>query len=401
MSEKNRAALWMLGLLALSYALVSADRRVFDVLANSIRYDLGLSETQAMLASDATLLALGVSSLGVGYLTRVFNRKVVALAGLLLASLATLAVANAQDFTELFIARLIVGLGTSLLFSAVLTIGIRYFARQRFTVVALVFFATGLGTVVGINLGGIFDEELGWRGLLIAFGMLGLPMTVMLILCVKPWFAQTRVLIPLDSISPQFAPEQSMWSRQPMLLGGMTILLGISIFSFRNVYVSHLREVGGFTWKTGQVTPSLYAFGFFFAFYGASLFKRHGARTVLMSSFLLAGMLTFIMLLGVWHNAVAYVLNSLLLGIILAGVVTVNLMSEMIRSVVAEEAPLVMGWFAACLFGPVILLNPLTLILQESLGWRGAGMVLITGSAVVASLLAMFLPRSSKISHNN
>lgn len=398
MSEKDRAAAWMLGLLVFSYALVSAGRRVFGVTADSIRYDLGLTNTQTLLASDVTILALAVSGLGVGYLTRITSRKIITLVGLLVASLATLAVAWAQDFTEIFVARLMMGVGTALLLSAVLTMGIRYFSRQRFAVIALVFFATGLGSIVGMNVGGIMEDDVGWRQTHITFGLLGLTLAVLIMLYVKQWFSQSRVTNPFfynEFTHP--APSPSMWSRRPMLLGAMTVLSGVAVFCFHSIYISHLREIGGVTWKGGQVTLSLYAFGNLFAFYGISLFKRYGARTVLVSLFFMTGILSFIMLLDIWKTNAIYVFFSVFLGISLGGMATVALMAEMIKSVVAEEAPPVMGWFTACLYGPGFLLNILSEGLLEAMGWRGVGLVLITGSLIGASLLAMLLPKSSEI----
>ncbi|MGE8143983.1 MFS transporter [Pseudomonas frederiksbergensis] len=392
MKNKHPSPWIMFALLVFSYALVSMDRRIFYAFAGSVRFDLGLSQSEILLASDATLLGIGVTGIGAGYLLRSVNRKGAAIAGLLIASIATFAISCSHNFMQVFAARLMVGVGVSLQLVAILAIGINYFVRHRSYVVAAVFFAEGLGSVIGLNLGAMIDEASGWRPPLACFALAGLLMALAVFLFVKPWVSQARLIVPLGAHQALDATAKSMWSRRPMVLAAITLLLGLALFGYRDFFNAHLREMGGFTWQTGNMTLSLYAFGSMFAFYGASIFEKYGGRTVLMTSFLLTGACSLLIFVDVWHSTVMHVLLSLLLGIGFLGIATVTVASEMIKSVAAAQGPPIVGLFTACLFLPATLSGPLARALEASMGWSAAGMVQVSGSVFFAALIATRLP---------
>ncbi|OPA86086.1 hypothetical protein BFW87_25370 [Pseudomonas fluorescens] len=382
----------MFALLGASCLLVSMDRRIFWVFASGIRHDLGLTHTQVQMASEAVQLGLGVASLGAGYLVRIANRKGLAITGLLMASLATSATAYVLDFQSMFAVRLVVGAGVALHCLAILTIGINCFPRHRANVVAAVIFFMGAGALIGVNLGTIIGEVTDWQGTLIAFGLAGLPLAIAIFVFVKPWFSEA-VLPQRWNIQPvQPPPASSIWSRRVLLLGLMTVLLSLCVSSFRDNYLFHIREEGGFSWQFGQLAVSAYGFGNLFAFYGASVLRRYGARSALIASFALTGILSFCIFTMSWEYTFAHVTLSILLGIALGGIATVSLLLQMIDSVVAAQRPPVMGLFFTCLITPTILSNNLCQIAEQAMGYAVAGLVLMSGSALIAAALATQLP---------
>jgi MFS family permease len=401
MKDKHSAALWMFALLGLSCLLVSVDRRIFWVLASGIRHDLGLTQRELQIASEAIQLGLGVASFGAGYLVRVFNRKGLAIAGLLIASLATTWTAYAEDFQGMFAMRLVVGAGIALHVLAILTIGINRFPRHRPNVVAAVLFSMGAGALIAVNLGTIIGEATDWHETLIAFGLAGLPVAIAIFVFATTWFSEATGPQRLDNYQVQQPPARSMWSRRLMLLGVMTVLLSLCASSFRDNYLYHIREESGFTWQFGQLAVSAYAFGNLFAFYGASVFRRYGARNALITSFALTGMLSFFIFSISWQYAYAHVMFSILLGFFLGGIATVSLLSEMIDSVVTAQRGPVMGFFFGCLITPNVFSNGLCQIAESAMGYAWAGLLLMSGSAVVAAALATRLPARHRTYRRN
>ncbi|WP_219268457.1 MFS transporter [Pseudomonas sp. Xaverov 259] len=396
MNSKQVSALWMSLLLALSYVLVMIDRRIFGAVLSSLRQELGLSATAAALAADASLLGIAATSIGAGYLARGINRKAVAVAGLLLTSAATVGVACAEGFTSVFLARLMLGVGISLLVTSAFTMAINYFVRQSSATVATLFFVTGLGATLGMSLGEILEGVLGWRSVLVMLGFMGLPLTVLIVVFVKPWFSQSRVISLTYDVHTQRVLVNSIWSRVPALLGFIVFWVGLTVYSFRNLYIPHILEADGFTWTTGQIANSLYAFGNLFAFYGAFLFRRFGARSVLVATLPLAGALSLVMCFEISHGAALYILFASVMGISLGGIAAVALLSEMLKSVVSKEVGPTIGLYFACFYGAGTLSVPLSRTLQDAIGWSFACMVLIAGSLLVAGGLAIFLPKSGE-----
>lgn len=392
MKDRHSSALWMFALLGLSCLLVSMDRRIFWVFASGIRHDLGLKQQQVQMASEAIQFGLGAASLGAGYLVRVVNHKGLAITGLLIASLATVWTAYVQDFQGMFATRLVVGAGGALNLLAILMIGIHYFPRHRPNVIAAVFFFMGAGALIAVNLGPIIGGATDWHEPLIAFGLVGLPMAIAIFVFAKPWFTEATAPQRLDTYPIQQPPASSIVSRRVMLLLVMTVLLSLCVSSFRDNYLYHIREESGFTWQFGQLAVSAYAFGNLFAFYGASVFRRYGARRVLITSFALTGTLSLLIFTISWEYAFAHVMFSILLGVFLGGFATVSLLSAMIDSVVAAQRAPIIGLFFACLITPNIFSNSLCQAAEGAMGYVTAGLLLMSGTAFLAAVLATRLP---------
>lgn len=175
--SSTRVMLWVL---LVVYVFNFLDRQIVNILAEPIRKDLGLSDTQIGLMTGLAF-ALFYSVLGLP-IARLADKpstdrsKLIALA-LAAWSAMTATCGLAQNFTQLLLARIGVGVGEAgCTPPAHSLIADRVPAERRAS--AMAFYALGipLGTLLGMVIGGYLADGIGWRH---AFMLVGLPGTVL------------------------------------------------------------------------------------------------------------------------------------------------------------------------------------------------------------------------------
>jgi predicted MFS family arabinose efflux permease len=165
-------------LLLLIYTFNYLDRTILGVLLESIRRDLGLSDTQlGALTGIAFALFYCIAGLPIARYADRHSRPVVIAICLSLWSLATGGAGLAQSFTQLLLLRVAVGVGEAGGAPASISLLASYFPPSRLGR-ALGIYALGasLGAGLGLAVGGQLDGMLGWRLALVIVGLPGLPL---------------------------------------------------------------------------------------------------------------------------------------------------------------------------------------------------------------------------------
>lgn len=122
----------VLAILAAAWFLSYLDRQVIALLVPDIKQDLGLSDIEIGIAQGvAFALLFTIAGLPIGRLVDAYNRRKILIIGVLVWSGATIACGLARNFTELFIARMIVGLGEACLAPAAVSIVADCFRPDR------------------------------------------------------------------------------------------------------------------------------------------------------------------------------------------------------------------------------------------------------------------------------
>jgi MFS family permease len=180
-----------LAVLTLAAALAYTDRQILNLLVDPIRHDFAITDLQiSFLQGAAFAFIYAAMGLPLGRWADSHNRRNLVAGGIALWSLATAACGLAHGFSELFVARMFVGVGEAALAPAALSLISDYFAPSR-RGTAIGIFLAGMvgGTGVAILLGGalrsLFESGwatavplLGglapWRAVLIVLGCAGL-----------------------------------------------------------------------------------------------------------------------------------------------------------------------------------------------------------------------------------
>ena len=165
---------YILFLLTIVYVFNFIDRQILVILQESIKKELGLSDTQLGLMSGFTFAIFYVSfGIPIARLADKGNRKNIITISLILWSGMTALSGRAQNFVQLLLARIGVGIGEAGGSPpAHSIISDLYPPEKRATAMAIYSTGISIGVLFGFLVGGWMDQHFGWRA---AFYMVGIP----------------------------------------------------------------------------------------------------------------------------------------------------------------------------------------------------------------------------------
>jgi len=382
----------MFVLLLLSYIVNAMDRQLFSVLAADVRVALHLSVPQVGLAATIFTLGIGVAGLPTGYLLGVMSRKNVATIGLLIFSGATFLTAYAQGLPDLLVYRFISGLGEAMQLTALLAIGTTYFYKHRAVAASSLNFTFGLGAIIGPNLGAAILTATNWQLPFVVFGILGVVILVPILIFVKPWFTEVQVSDKdKDDVGIENEEDlaDSIWSKKPIILALATVFAGLAIYSYLGLYPTFLREALGFSPKEAGLAVSFYGFGALLSLLGGMLGDRYNYRKVLFVSLLISAVCGGLLFSGLGKSMIMHIVFSFAFGGAISGMVYANLSAGIIKSVKRVQASYASGLFVTSLYVPAAFTGYILGALKESIGWTIAGIIMVSGCAVIAAFLSI------------
>ena len=169
------------------YAVNFVDRQLIAILQEAIKADLGLSDTQlGLLSGFAFALFYVLAGVPIARWADRANRRDIISISVALWSFMTAISGAAQNFFQLLLARIGVGVGEAGCSPpAHSMISDMYPAEQRAT--ALSFYSVGIniGIMIGFLLGGYINEYFGWRWAFVVVGAPGILIALIFWLTVK------------------------------------------------------------------------------------------------------------------------------------------------------------------------------------------------------------------------
>ena len=164
----------VLGMLTLVYTFNFIDRQILVILQEPIKAELGLSDTQLGLLTGLAFAALYVTlGIPIARWADLSNRKNIVALSLAVWSAMTAISGSVQNFVQLFLARVGVGIGEAGGSPPAHSIISDYFPPEK-RATALSIYSTGIyfGILLGYIIGGVIAKFYGWR---IAFYAIGIP----------------------------------------------------------------------------------------------------------------------------------------------------------------------------------------------------------------------------------
>jgi MFS family permease len=186
-SKTSRATWWTLGVLTFVSILDWADRALISAIAEPLRHEFQLSDTELgfsmAFAFGIIRIFIGIP---VGRLADTHNRRNLLAAALAIWSTMTIAFGMARNYTQLLLARVLIGAGTTGAYPPTVSIISDLFPLRR-RGFAMAIFNTGsvLGFSLGLAVGGMLVELYGWRTAMISFGLFGVVLAVLLFFILK------------------------------------------------------------------------------------------------------------------------------------------------------------------------------------------------------------------------
>jgi MFS transporter, DHA1 family, inner membrane transport protein len=379
----------MFAILLLSYVVNAMDRQLFSVLATDVRNALHLTVPQVGLAATVFTLGIGLAGLPTGYLLGHTSRKTVSLVGLVIFSGATYLTAYAQGMPDLLAYRFISGLGESMQLTAILAIGTTYFLEHRALAASSLNFTFGIGAVIGPNLGAAILAATHWQMPFMVFGWLGAAAFVLVALLVKRWFSEVKVAEQRSDAAVEEGVADSLWAKTPLTLALATVFAGLAIYGYLGLYPTFLREALGFTPKEAGFAVSFYGFGALTSLFGGWMGDKFNYRKLLFISLIISAVTGGLLFGGLEKSLTLHVIFSFVFGTAISGMVYANLSAGIIKSVTRAKASQASGLFVASLYVPAAFAGYILGQLKEGLGWSTAGIVQVSGCAVIAAVLSI------------
>jgi MFS family permease len=224
----RRGYAWCVVAILIGTAIMSyTDRQVLSLLVDPVRRDLGISDTEvSLLLGTAFAVVYGLAGIPFGLLADRTSRRNLIFAGVLVWSAGTVACGYSHSFVQLFAARIVVGLGESVLSPAAISLISDYFppARRGMAVGCfLAGIAIGIGAAILIGGGVLQVVESGalagtalatvapWRMVLLLIGMPGFLWALLILLIKEP---ARRVAV--EALATTVQTRGALWRIAPV-----------------------------------------------------------------------------------------------------------------------------------------------------------------------------------------
>lgn len=234
---------YVLAILILVYMLNFLDRQIIGILAAPLKEEFGLSDSQfGLLGGIAFASVYSTLAIPLAALADKASRVWIMTGALAVWSGFTALCGVAQNFTQLFLFRMGVGVGEAGGVAPAYSLVADYFPpEQRARALAGFAFGIPLGTAAGTLVGGLLAASYGWRTAFVVVGLLGLLIAPLLRLTVRDpqrggTDAPKVVAAPIDAAPVAQVPAVSerigrLASRIMLGLGiGCLLLAGLNRF---------------------------------------------------------------------------------------------------------------------------------------------------------------------------
>ena len=376
------------GVLVGSYVINAMDRQLFPLVAADVRREYGFSLAGVGLLSTVFTLGMAVAGVPTGLLLARFSRRGVLQAGIALFSAGTALTIVSRGFTDMLAYRTATGIGEAMQLTVLLAIAANYFEGHRAAALGAVNFAFAIGAITGPMLGGALLAAYGsWHVPMLVFGALGFAAMVVIAAGVA------RSSTERDGPAPTHAEDggaATLVNRNTILLTVMSLFGGLVIYGYLGLYPTFLRERLGYSPTSAGSVMSLYGLGALMSIAGGWIGDRGSPRLVLSATFVVAAMLGYLL----FNGSASYYWQAVLSfawGVVVSGIVYVNLAGYHVKAVRRDLAGRASGVFVTSLYLSAAFAGYLMGWIANRAGWGTAGTIQVSVCSLAAAALALAL----------
>lgn len=234
---------------ALTFGLLISDymsRQVLNAVFPLLKGEWALTDSQLGLLSGIVALMVGLLTFPLSLLADRFGRVKSLVLMAVLWSLATLGCALAENYQQMFIARFLVGVGEAAYGSVGIAVVVAVFPRDMRATLAGAFMAGGMfGSVLGMALGGVMAQHLGWRWAFAGMAFFGLLLAMLYPLLVKE-----AKISPKRGTTPCKAerPLRTLYSSRSVIAAyvasGLQLFVGGTVIVWMPSYLNRYYAMG-------------------------------------------------------------------------------------------------------------------------------------------------------------
>lgn len=351
---KNSVGLKLTISLAIIVALGPAAIDMYLASMPNMAQDLNTSYASTQITLTVFLIFMGVGQLFFGPFSDAIGRKIPLLLGLVTYIVASIWAACALNLESLIFARALQGIGASMaivvVMSMVRDITEGAVAAQLY---ALLNTIVALGPIVAPAIGGVIGAHYGWRGVMVALGLLGIMVFVNTLVTLKESLAvKDRITLDFSSII------QNYWS----IVKNKTF--SFNLLALSAVYFFLFSYIGGssFVYQT-EYGLSSEQFGLVFGLTSISLILGASSSAYFVKKMditRLAMIGALVMMIGSITCITMYMLNMGLIGIvsgIALGLFGLGVLEATLMAIAMDSQQTALGSCAALLGAIPMLLS--------------------------------------------
>jgi DHA1 family inner membrane transport protein len=378
----------MYSVLLASYALNAADRQLFPLLLHDVRDTFHFSLADAGLLSTIFTLGLAVAGLPTGFALARLSRRSVLLMGIAIFSTGTTLTVFSRGFTDLVFYLFATGIGEAMQFTVIVAIAASYFSRNRAAAIGSVNFCFGIGAFSGPVLASLLlSSYQNWHVPMIAFGVAGYCMILVVALTVRPWLSEAR---SVAHARQNTGGAGTLLNLNSFILILLSVIAGLVLYGFTGLYATFLRESLHYAPKQAGFITGFYGAGALVSLVGGWLGDRFSPRVLLTAAFLGIALVGYLCFNHVGSLVIQVILTAAF-GATASGVVFVNLVGYHVKSVRHELASRASGLFVTSFYLAAATAGFLMGQLAGRLGWAHAELIQVSLLSVLGAILALAL----------
>jgi predicted MFS family arabinose efflux permease len=235
---------------ALTFGLLISDymsRQVLNAVFPLLKSEWALSDSQLGLLSGIVALMVGLLTFPLSLLADRFGRVRSLVLMAVLWSLSTLGCALAENYSQMFIARFLVGVGEAAYGSVGIAVVVAVFPRDMRSTLAGAFMAGGMfGSVLGMALGGVLAQHLGWRWAFAGMALFGLVLAML-----YPVIVKERRIAPKcaqQALDKASHPLRTLYSSRSVIAAyvgsGLQLFVGGTLIVWMPSYLNRYYAMG-------------------------------------------------------------------------------------------------------------------------------------------------------------
>ena len=378
----------MFGVLLGSYVVNAMDRQLFPLVAPEVRREYGFSLAGVGLLSTVFTLGMAVAGVPTGFLLARFSRRAVLQSGIALFSAGTILTVVSRGYPDMLVYRTLTGVGEAMQLTVLLAVAANYFAGHRAAALGAVNFSFALGAILGPMLGGALLGAYGrWQVPMAVFGVLGFAAMAVIAIGVDASCTERE---GAKAVRAGEEGAATLVNRNTILLTAMSLLGGLVIYGYLGLYPTFLREGLGYSPQRAGLVMSVYGLGALMSIGGGWIGDRGSPRTVLSATFAAAALIGYLLFNGpgsyYWQAAL-----SCAWGVIVSGVIYVNLAGYHVKAVRRDLAGRASGVFVTSLYLSAAGAGYMMGWIANRAGWGDAGAIQISLCSLGAAALALAL----------
>lgn len=319
-SVSNGYRNYVLLMLTVVYVFNFIDRQILVILQESIKQELLLSDTQLGLLSGLSFaLFYVILGIPIARLADRGNRRNVVAIAVVAWSAMTALCGLAQNYIQLVLARIGVGVGEAGCSPPAHSMISDYFSEnQRATALSVYSMGIYIGILFGFSLGGWLDANYGWRIAFLALGLPGVLFAMFFFFTVKEP-KRTTVVDTANTLGFWQVTKQLLRKRSFVYLAFAAGLHSFGTYALGNWLPSFLERLHGLSKAdiglyAGLILGIAGATGTLFGGYLADKLGKHDKRWYVKVSAFGAIVAIPFLLLYYFHSSIAIVLGSLFIA---------------------------------------------------------------------------------------